>query len=380
MSSHVTIKKVDSREGLLKFIEFPFSLYQDDPNWVPPFIKERLDFFDANKNPFFEHASHQLFMAYRDAKLVGTIGAVVDDNHNQVHNEQTGAFGFFECIDDLAVATMLLDTAADWVRAKGMNMIRGPFNFSVNQECGLLVDGFHEPPMVMMTYNPAYYEQLITRNGYAKKADLFAYIGDIDELWDNAPRSLFRIADMATKREGIRVRKLNKRDMRNENLRIREVYNHSFGQQEGFVPMNEKECEHFSDTMKQLADPNLILIAENGQGDPIGVSLALPDFHQALRWSGAGKMLPMGLLKFLWYRRKIDQIRLIAMGIIEKYRCRGIDAVFWVETARAAREHGYKRLECSWVMAENDMMNSLGRTLRGQIYKTYRIFERPLLA
>ena len=380
MSSQVTIEKVSSRDDLLNFIKFPFTLYQDDPNWVPPFIKERLDFFDNKKNPFFEHARHQLFLAYRGPNLVGTIGAVVDDNHNQVHSEQTGAFGFFECVDDQAVATMLLDTAADWVRANGMNMIRGPFNFSVNQECGLLVDGFLEPPMVMMTYNPAYYEGLITRSGYVKNTDLFAYIGDIDELWDNAPRSLFRIADMVIKRDGIRVRKLNKRDMRNENLRIREVYNQSFGRQEGFVPMNEKECDHFSDTMKQLADPNLILIAENEQGEPVGVSLALPDFHQALRWSGAGKMFPLGVLKFLWYRRKINQIRLIAMGIVEKYRCRGIDAVFWVETARAAREHGYKRLECSWVMEENDMMNSLGRTLRGQIYKKYRIFERPLIA
>ncbi len=378
MSTATIIEPVNSQDGLLKFVKFPFTLYRNDPIWVPPFIKERLDFFDTKKNPFFEHAKHQLFLAHRGGELVGTIGAVVDENHNLAHREQTGAFGFFECIDDQSVASMLLDTASEWVRKQGMDMIRGPFNFSVNQECGLLVDGFDEPPMVMMTYNPAYYEQLIIQSGYVKNVDLFAYIGDIDELWDNAPRSLFRIADMVAKRDGIRIRKLNKRDMRNENLRIREVYNRSFGQQEGFVPMNEKECDHFSDAMKQLADPNLILIAENEQGQPVGVSLALPDFHQALRWSGAGKIFPLGLLKFLWYRRKINQMRLIAMGIIEEHRCRGIDAVFWVETARAARKRGYKRLECSWVMEENEMMNSLGRTLRGQIYKTYRIFERPL--
>ncbi|MGH8553700.1 MAG: hypothetical protein ACRERS_10430, partial [Methylococcales bacterium] len=146
----------------------------------------------------------------------------------------------------------------------------------------------------------------------------------------------------------------------------------------GFVPMNQKECEYFSELMTKLADPNLILIAENQAGEAVGISLALPDFHQALRWCGGGRLFPFGLLKFLWHRRKIDQIRLIAMGIIEQYRNRGIDAVFWVETARNARARGYKRLECSWVLDRNALMNSLGRTLRGKIYKTYRILEKQL--
>jgi len=378
MSDNLTVEQVNNKENLLKFIKFPFTLYRNDSNWVPPFIQERLDFFNTEKNPFYEHARHRLFLAHRNEMVVGTIGAVVDDNHNRSHNEQTGAFGFFECIEDHTVAALLMNAAEDWVRAQGMNLIRGPYNFSVNHECGLLISGFEEPPMVMMTYNPHYYEGLITGCGYTKYMDLFAYIGDIDELLENAPRSLFRIADMVTEREGIRIRKINLRDIKQENLRIQEVYNRSLGKQSGFVPMNEKECDYFSNAMRWLADPDLILIAENQAGQPIGVSLAMPDFHQALRLSGGGPMFPMSLLKFLWHRRKIDQIRLIAMGIIEEHRCRGIDAVFWVETARAARKKGYKRMECSWVLEKNEMMNSLGRTLRGQIYKTYRIFERSL--
>ena len=294
MTASIFIEPVNNHKGLLKFVKFPFSLYRKDPNWVPPFIKERLDFFNPKKNPFFEHAKHQLYLAHRGGELVGTIGAVVDENHNRVHHEQTGAFGFFECIDDQSVATMLLDTASDWVRKQGMNKIRGPFNFSVNQECGLLVDGFDEPPMVMMTYNPAYYERLITQSGYVKNADLFAYIGDIDELWDNAPRSLFRIADMVAKRDGIRIRKLNKRDMRNENLRIREVYNRSFGQQEGFVPMNEKECDHFSDAMKQLADPDLILIAENELRQPVECLVGTSRFSPGITLERCRQDVPTG--------------------------------------------------------------------------------------
>ncbi len=376
MSTTLSIKPVSDKQDLLKFINFPFTLYRDDQNWVPPFIQERLDFFDTNKNPFYEHARYQLFLAYLDQELVGTIGAVIDDNHNQVHDELIGAFGFFECINNDIVAAALFDHAETWVRDQGMQSIRGPLNFSVNHECGLLIDGFNEPPMVMMTYNPDYYLRLIEGCGYQKNMDMFAYIGDIDELWDNAPASLFRIAEKVVTREKITVRTINTRQMKQENLLIREVYNGAFGKQWGFVPMTVRECDHFSDAMKRLVDPSLILIAEKPDGQPIGVSLALPDFHQALRWCGGGKLLPTGLLKFLWYRRKVNQIRLIAMGVKEEYRGRGIDAVFWVETARAARTQGYKRLECSWVLEENDMMNSLGRTLRGNIYKTYRILER----
>ncbi len=380
MNNTPTIKPVNGRTELLGFIEFPFKLYRQDPNWVPPFIRERLDFFDVKKNPFYEHARHQLFLAYRNGEVTGTIGAVIDHNHNRVHNEQSGGFGFFECIDNQDVAASLFAAAEDWVRKQGMTLMRGPLNFSVNQECGLLIDGFAEPPMVMMTYNPRYYRSLITDCGYRKSMDLFAYIGNLDELWENAPASLFRIAENVAAREGIRVRPLNVRELDQENRRIQEVYNRSFSKQWGFVPMTEKECEYFSGLMKKLADPDLILIAENQAGEPIGVSLALPDFHQALRWSGGGRLFPLGLPKFLWYLRKINQIRLIAMGILEPYRNRGIDAIFWVETARAARKHGYKRLECSWVLEKNDMMNSLGRTLRGRIYKTYQILEKQLCA
>lgn len=376
MTANLKIERVSDRAGLLEFIRFPFRLYRDDPNWVPPFIQERLDFFDTTKNPFFDHAPHQLFIARRDSEPVGTIGAVVDDNHNRAHHEQTGFFGFFESVNEPEVAAALMRAAEDWILDQGMNLVRGPFNFSVNQECGLLVEGFDEPPMVMMTYNPDYYEGLILGCGYRQSKDLLAYIGDLQELWDNAPRSLFRIAEMVKKREGIRVRRLNRWRMNQENLRIQEVYNRSFGKQWGFVSMNRKECDHFSDNLKWLADPDLIYIAENQAGEPVGVSLALPDLHQALRWSGGGNLLPLGLARFLWYRRKINQIRLVAMGIVEEHRRRGIDAVFWVETARAALKKGHKRLECSWVMEENDMMNSLGRTLRGRIYKRYRIFER----
>ena len=179
MSASIRIEPVTDRNGIVEYVKFPFRLYRGDPNWVPPLIEERRDFFDTKKNPFYEHARFQLFLARREGELVGTIGAVVNDNHNAFHDEKSGAFGFFEAIDDPAVAAALFEAAEDWVRGQGMNVIRGPLNFSTNDEVGTLIEGFDEPPMVMMTYNPRYYPALIEGRGYTKAMDLFAWIYDI---------------------------------------------------------------------------------------------------------------------------------------------------------------------------------------------------------
>ena len=178
MSSPVIIEQVENKRGLTEFVKFPFALYRNDPNWVPPLIEERLAVFNPKKNPLFEHARCQAFLARRDGKLVGTISAMVNDRHNEVHHELMGSFGFFETIDDPEVATALLQAAESWAKAQGMTIMRGPLNLSMNDEVGTLIDGFDEPPMVMMTYNPRYYPGLIEGNGYGKAMDLFAWIFD----------------------------------------------------------------------------------------------------------------------------------------------------------------------------------------------------------
>ena len=350
MSNHLTIAPVLSRKDLAAFIEFPFQLYRGDPDWVPPLIEERRDFFDVKKNPFFEHARSQLFLARRNGAIVGTIGAVVDDNHNSVHDEKMGAFGFFESIDDQSVADALLEAAESWVRGQGMNLIRGPYNFSTNQEIGLLIDGYGTPPMIMMTHNPPYYSRLLENRGYCKAMDIYAYISQLQQDLDSAPEKLFRVAGKAAQKSGIRVRKVNMRHFNQEVELIKQVYNAAWMRNWGFVPMTEHEIDYLAANLKFLVDPNLVLIAETADGKPIGVSLALPDMHQALRRSGGGHMWPFGLLKFLWYRRKIDRCRLMIMGVTEEYRSQGVDAIFYVETARAALARGYKRsrLPGSW--------------------------------
>jgi len=378
VGSDIQIEPVHDTKGVLELVEFPFRLYRGDPNWVPPLIEERRDFLDPRKNPFFDHARVQLFLARRGGEVVGTIGAVVDDNHNKYHDERMAAFGFFETIDNQEIADTLLGAAEGWGREQGMAIIRGPLNFSTNHELGLLIDGFDEPPMVMTTYNPRYYARLLGARGYAKAMDLFAYIGDLNERWNNPPPKVLRVADLAAKKAGIRVRKANMRHFDAEVRRAKQIYDQAWTRNWGFVPLTDREADYLAASLKPVIDPDLVLIAETSDGTPVGISISLPDLHQALKWSGGGHMFPLGLAKFLWYKRKVDQVRLWGMGVIEEYRGRGIDAVFYVETCRAALAKGYKRIEGSWILETNTMMNRIIERLGGQRYKTYRIYEKAL--
>lgn len=378
MSGQIRIEQVTAKQEVMEFIKFPFKLYRGDPNWVPPLIEERRDFLDPKKNPFFEHSRCQLFLARQGHELVGTIAAVVNDNHNAFHDEKTGSFGFFEAVNDQSVADALLEAAEAWVRGQGMTLIRGPLNFSTNDEIGVLIEGFDEPPVVMMTYNPRYYPALIEAHGYAKAMDVYAYVVELAERFQNAPPKVFSVAEKAAQSQGIRVRKVDIRRLNEEVALIKQVYNRAWERNWGFVPMTEAEIDHLANGMKPLLDPNLLFIAETSDGTPVGVSISFPDIHQALRWSGGGHMWPFGLLKFLWYRRKINQCRLLIMGMVPEYRGRGADAIFYVETARSALAQGYKRLEGSWILETNTMMNLILQRLGATRYKTYRIYEKSL--
>lgn len=378
MKDGLEIVPVLDRKALVQFVEFPFKLYRDDPNWVPPLIEERLDFFNPKKNPFFEHARCQLYLARRGEEIAGTVAAVVDDNHNEFHNEQVGAFGFFDTINDPGVAAALLTQAEDWVRGQGMKCIRGPLNFSTNQEIALLIDGFDLPPMVMMTHNPRYYQGFIESQGYGKAMDVYAYLTYLKEDLENAPTKLFHVAEKAKQRAGIHIRNVDFKYFDREVALIKQVYNVAWERNWGFVPMTDHEIDHLAAGLKQIVDPNLVLVAETADGTPVGISIALPDVHQALRWSGGGHYFPFGLAKFLWHRRKINQCRLLIMGVIPEYRTQGIDAIFYLETARAAITRGYERLESSWILESNTMMNRIIERMGGRRYKTYRIFEKSL--
>lgn len=376
----LVVRPVQTERDRMAFIRFPFRLYTDDPCWVPPLLYERKAFFNPKKNPFYRHAEVELYLAERGGEVVGTISAHINYNHNAFHNEKVGFFGFFEVIEDYQVAQALLDAACEWVRARGMTAIRGPMNFSTNEECGLLVDGFDSPPVVFMTYNPRYYQGFLERYGMQKAMDLWAYRLDIETVGTDLgklPPKLKRVVNMALERGRFTIRNANIRDFENELARLKRIYNSAWERNWGFVPMTDEEIDHLARGIKRWIDPDLIFVAEV-DGEPVGVSITLPDMNQPLLHMG-GKLFPFGWLKYLWYRRKMHICRVFAMGVLEAYRGQGIDAVFYYLTGKAAIPKGYTMAEMSWILETNTMMNRAVRFLGGQVYKTYRIYEKGLV-
>jgi len=375
--SLVRVESVTTKRQKKEFIMFPFWLYRKhlrDPYWVPPLISEREEFFDPQRNPFYEHAEVELFLARRDdGQVVGTIAAVLNENHNAVHNEKTGFFGIFETVEDYEVAEALLSTARDWVAARGMERLRGPANFDVNAEYGLLVDGFDSPPVIMMTYNPRYYVDFIERFGFEKAMDLYAYRLKTRYFIENMPPKVKRVAEVARKRYGVVVRKVDMGRFNEEIEKIKHVYNSAWLKNWGAIPMTDAEFEHLALALKQIADPDLLFIAEIN-GEPVGVSVGLPDLNQCLLHMN-GRLFPCGWITFLRYQRKIDGMRLLIMGVLEEHHLKGIESLFYLETAKNAIAKGYETCEMSWILENNYKIRRGIESLGGKIYKTYRIYD-----
>ena len=376
----IEITQVASPKDLGLFIGFQFKLYRDDPNWVAPLWFERRAFFNPKKNPFYDHADVALWLARRDGEVVGTISSHIDHLHNETHAEKIGMFGFFESIDDQEVPEALLSHAKAWVASRGMRALRGPLNFSMNHECGLLLDGTLGPPMVMMTYNPPYYARMFEKFGLKKAMDLYAYKGFLNQFNRNPsglPPHLSRIAERARKRTGVTIRTLNIKNFVREIELTKKVYRDAWVKNWGFVAMTDAEFTHLARGLRHLVDPNLALLAEMG-GEPIGVCIALPDACQWVKHLH-GRLLPFGWAKALWYRRRVTDIRLIVAGVIEKYRVRGIESLLIFETLKRAIEAGYQGIETSWILESNEMMNkiilNIGEPWGLHRYRTYRLYQ-----
>lgn len=359
------------------FVRFPYSLYAGDSNWVPPLEMERRDFLDPTKNAWFEFGRVELFLARRAGEVVGRVAAVDDPHYNQFHSTRFGFFGMFECIDDGSVAKALFDAAAGWVRAQGYERMLGPMNFSTNYECGVLVDGFDAPPVVMMTYNPRYYASLYEACGLSKAKDLWAW-----ELSSSVPppEKVVRIAEKIRKRENVTVRPVNMKEFETEVRRIKDIYNAAWEKNWGFVPMTEREFDHMARELKALVVPELVMIAEV-KGEPVAFSMTIPDANVALKAAG-GRLtrygLPIGLAKLVLASRKIRRLRLVTLGIKEGFRKRGLDAILYLDTIKTARRLGYTGGEISWTLEDNDLVNRAIESMGGRRYKTYRIYERAL--
>ncbi|KPL03133.1 MAG: hypothetical protein AMJ90_04030 [candidate division Zixibacteria bacterium SM23_73_2] len=367
------IKKVQTKKELLDFIKFPWKIYKDDPNWVPHLISERKEFFDPLKNPFFKHSEVVFFLAKKDKEIVGRIGGHINHNHNDFHNEKTGFFGFFECVNDFEVAKLLLDTVRDWLKSKGMEIMRGPANFSTNEEIAFLLEGFDSAPAFMMSYNPKYYLDLMGKYGMRKAKDVFAWY--FDRTFKPSER-VIRIAERVEKKENLKIRTLDLKDFGNEIKRVKKIYNSAWSKNWGFVPMNDEEFEHMCKNLKQIVDPQMVFIAEI-DGEPVGFSLALPNINPVLKRLN-GRFFPFGILKLFWFTRiknMVKSARIITLGVVDNYRKKGIETIFYVRSIRDGIKRGYTWGELSWVLEDNVLMNKALETLGAKLYKKYRIYE-----
>jgi GNAT superfamily N-acetyltransferase len=360
-----------------RFIKLQWEIYRDDRHWVPPLVMERHEFLDPLRNPFFRHADVALFMATRGGTPVGRIAAVEDRNFNAFQGSKQACFGLFESIDDPGVAAALFAEARTWARWRGLTSMIGPLSLSTNYECGLLVEGFDASPYFLMPYNPRYYPDLFAACGLKKAKDLYAFERTAREP---PPERYMRVAEKIRQHEGITVRSLDLGDFEAEVGRIKQVYNSAWEKNWGFVPMSDAEFDKLARDLKQLVVRDLAIIAED-HGEPVAFSLTVPDLNQALKHVGGRLIqygLPLGLAKLLYYRRKIDRVRVMALGVKEGYRRRGLDAVLIVDTVRRAHELGYAGGEISWILEDNELMNRAIESMGGRRSKVYRIFETPV--
>jgi hypothetical protein len=366
------------KADLARFFDVADRIYAGDPNFVAPIRSDVAKVFQG-ENPFFRHGEIQLFLARQAGADVGRIAAILDRNHNAFHGEKAAFFGFFESTDDPTVASRLLESAAVWGRERKMTVLRGPTNPTLNDEAGLLVDGFDSPPVLMMTYNPRSYVGLIEGQGFRKAKDLLAYWFPLEE---KPLERLSRVADRFRKREpDIVVRNVSKGGLARDLAKIRQVYNGAWEKNWGFVPMTPEEMDFMAKRLKPLLVEELLWIAEarkkDGTLEPVGFMLMLPDYNVAIAPT-RGRLLPLGWLRFLLATRNIKTVRVLTLGIAKEYRMRGIQSIMMADSLRFLLKKGYTGAEVSWLLEDNELVIGAVKLWGGKLYKTYRIYEKSL--
>lgn len=372
MTALAEVHPVRSRRDLEAFIALPYELHRNDPVWTAPLRRDVRVLLSRKENPFFEHAEAEYFLARSGGEVVGRIAAIQNRLHNEFHADSTGFFGLFESTDDAAVAKALFDAAGGWLRARGLSAMRGPASFSTNDECGLLVDGFDTPPVLMMPHNPQHYVALVEGSGFTKAKDLLVYQTTHDQL----PPRLVEGAELLSKRRGITVRTLEVKRFDQEVALVKRLYNAAWERNWGFVPMTDHEIDHLARQLKPVVVPDLVAFAEK-EGETIGFAVALPDLNVALRANPSGRLLP-GILKVLWASRKIARLRVILLGTLREWHGKGVDALLYKTIWENGCRRGFHWAEAGWILEDNHAMRNGLVRMGFEVYKTYRLYDRPL--
>ncbi|MCS7203791.1 MAG: hypothetical protein NZ809_05030 [Thermodesulfovibrio sp.] len=365
----VKVLEVKDKRKLKEFVTFPLFLYKNDPFYASPLIKDMMEHL-SEKNPFFRRAKAKFFIAYKEGKPVGRIASIVNYAHLDYHKDNVGFFGLFECINEKDVAFSLFDAASEFLAKHNLKTMRGPMNLSTNEECGFLYEGFDTPSMIMIPYNPPYYNELANAYGMEKVKDLYCFLTDIPvEL----PTKIDRIAHFAEK-QGIKARTVSLENLKEELYAFMEIYNDAWSENWGFIPITKEEVDYMAEKLKFIALSELVIVAEK-DSLPVGFFGAIPDFNEVLR-KIRGRLTPLSILKILYYRRKISSIRLLLFGVKRSFRHKGVESIMLKEAFRGAKKYGFKRCEFSWILEDNYDTINLTRIVNAKKYKTLRVYER----
>jgi GNAT superfamily N-acetyltransferase len=372
----VEVRPVSSKRERDAFIKLPWRLYAGEPNWVAPLLFERRQFLDPRKNPFFQHAQVQLFLAYRDGRVVGRISAHVDANLDAFQDTDWGLFGFFECEDDPEVARALIDAAETWLRARGRPNMVGPMDFTTNDECGLLIEGHERPPIILSGWHHKHYQRLLEEAcGLEKAMDLLMWDLQVENR-DRVHEAIWQVAADVEAKHGIVCRNFRKKDLEAEVGRFLEVYNAAWEKNWGFVPLSEEEVRHYAKTLKPVLDENWAMVAEKKDtGEVVGAALTLPDYNQVLHGLN-GRLLPFGWAKALRARKSIDRVRVFALGVKPEYQHTGVAARFYQMHFDAAERTPQTGGEMGWILETNGPMNRAMEGMGGTVVRRFRVYER----
>jgi GNAT superfamily N-acetyltransferase len=368
----VAIERVASKEQLRDFVKFPYALYRRDPNWVPQLLVDDYKKLNRSKHPFWKHASAEFFLARRDGKVAGRIASIHDEIWEKTHQEKAAYWGWFECVDDSAVAAALFDAAFAWAKERGCNRIIGPMSPNANDFIGTQIEGFEGSPVMMMSYNPPYYDRLIRGCGNGKWKDLVAWLMDNPEI----PERLAKIMSRVEAKGGFTIRTLNMKDFANEYDRFQALYNQYEQVNAVFTPMTPEEMKMMANDLRMALDPDLVFFAEV-EGKTVGVSLTIPDFNVAFK-AAYGRMFPFGIFHLLTAKKKTHLVRTLSMGVLKDYRNRGIDLAFYYHTYKNGLLKGYRAAEMSWVEEDNVAMTNTALKIGGKPYRKYRVYEHVL--
>ena len=380
MAQALDIRAVETSSDRKNFIRAQKVAYRDDPHFIAPLEFEVGQRLDPKSNPVLKTASHRLWIAYKDGKVVGRIGAIVNQAHLERYNDDTGHFGYFDAIDDPSVFEALLNTAEEWLRAQGMKKIAGPYSFSVNEECGMLIDGFDTPPFVMMSHSRPWFKTHTERMGYEKAQDMHAlhYLNEKQFI----PERRQKFIEKAVSNPKVEIRNIDFKNFVGDIKTLVGIFNDAWSDNWGFIPFTDEQAEHMASELRPIITKgNVVLCFVDGE--PAAMGLVLPNINEAIA-NFDGKLLPFNWAKLLW-RLKVKGLksaRMPLMGIVKKYQGKPLGAAFAykiIDMVNSSNiEAGLEHSELSWILETNPAMINMLTEMGGKIYKTYRVYEKAL--